>query len=241
MREWVVAVVLVAGCAREVTPTPQLEVSDAPAASAETPAVVESRSASPPDRKVQQPPPGFVVLTDAVPGAVLEVRYATANNFTGAPLPGYAPDTLWVHRRTGVALARVQASLAEAGLRLRVYDAYRPARASVAMLAWAEASGREELIHGGYVARHSNHARGNTVDVTLESTDGDVLDMGSAWDTFSVASHYASARGDAKTHRSTLRHEMMRAGFRPYDREWWHFTLPNPAGLPRLDVPYTNP
>lgn len=241
MRELVVvAVVLLVGYAREPTPSREAKVFDAPVP-VEVPAVVESPKAKAAELQAQEPPPDFVVLAEAVPGAVLEVRYATADNFTGAPLPGYTQDTLWVHQHTGAALAKVQASLAEAGLRLRVYDAYRPARASAAMVAWAQASGREDLIRGGYVARHSNHARGNTVDVTLESMDGEPLDMGSAWDTFSAQSHYASARGDAKGHRRTLRHEMMRAGFRPYDREWWHFTLPEPAGLPRLDVPYSGP
>ncbi len=186
-------------------------------------------------------PEGFVSLSEAVPGVVLDVRYATASNFTGAPLPGYVAGTLWVHRSTAAALARVQASLAEAGLGLRVYDAYRPARASEAMVAWAQASGRDALLREGYVARRSNHARGNTVDVTLQSADGELLDMGTAWDSFSTDSHYAAARGSPMLHRRTLRRAMMRAGFKPYAREWWHFTLPEPAGLPRLDVPYSRP
>lgn len=124
---------------------------------------------------------------------------------------------------------------------MRVYDAYRPARASGEMVAWARAAGRESLLRDGYVAGHSNHARGNTVDVTLESAQGELLDMGTAWDTFSAESHYAAARGDAKAHRKTLRRAMVQAGFKPYAREWWHFTLPEPAGLQRLDVPYGSP
>ncbi len=238
MREALAATLLLAvGCAREPAPPPVDEVVPV-----EPQPVVEPPKKRPPTPAVvRAPPSGFVVLPEAVSGVVLDVRYAGADNFTEAPLPGYAPGVLWVHRSTAAALRRVQASLADSGLRLRVYDAYRPARASEAMVAWAEASGREELLRGGYAARHSNHARGNTVDVTLESADGTPLDMGSAWDTFSPQSHYAAARGDAMVHRKTLRAAMTRVGFKPYAREWWHFTLPEPAGLPRLDTPYTIP
>lgn len=240
MRESLAAVfALTVGCVGEQTPPRAEEEFDAVRVEAQ--AVVEPAKERAPDPEVQEPPPGFVALSAAVPGVVLEVRYATANNFTGAPLPGYVPGALWVHRSTAAALARVQASLAEAGLRLRVYDAYRPARASEAMFDWARASGREALLREGYVARHSNHARGNTIDVTLETEAGELLDMGTPWDTFSPHSHYAAARGNAMAHRKTLRRVMTQAGFKPYAREWWHFTLPEPAGLLRLDVPYGSP
>jgi len=178
------------------------------------------------------------VLSEAVPDLRVDARYATEDNFTGAPLPGYRAGVLWAHRETADALANVQTELAEAGLSLRVYDAYRPRRASEAMVAWVNASGPEELLRDGYVARHSNHACGNTVDVTLESATGGALDMGSAWDTFDATSHYRAAKGDAMANRRRLRRTMMRAGFVPYDREWWHFTLPRSTRLPRLDVPY---
>ncbi len=177
-------------------------------------------------------------LREAVPDLRVDALYATADNFTGAPIPGYRVGVLWVHREAADALAEAQAELAEAGLRLRVYDAYRPRRASEAMAAWAEASGREDLLRDGYVARRSNHSRGNTLDVTLESAAGVALQMGSAWDTFDPTSHYRAARGEAMAHRRTLRRAMVRAGFVPYDREWWHFTFKSSARLPALDLPY---
>jgi len=238
MREPLIAVLVwTVACAAETTPRREAEVVEAVTPEAE--AARDLPRALRREPKPRETPPGFVVLPEAVPGVVLDVRYATADNFTGAPLPGYVAGTLWVHRSTADALARVQTSLTEVGLGLRVYDAYRPGRASDAMVAWAKASGRETLLREGYVARRSNHARGNTVDVTLQSAGGEVLDMGTAWDSFSTDSHYAAARGDAMLHRSTLRRAMTRAGFKPYAREWWHFTLPEPAGLPRLDIPYT--
>lgn len=230
------ALALMAGCADAPDPPTNLRARVEVRPKQE--AVEKSPQPRAPLPRVREPPEGFVSLSEAVPGVVLEVRYATANNFTGAPLPGYVVGVLWVHRGTARALAGVQAALVQSGLRLRVFDAYRPARASEAMVAWAQASGREELLRQGYVARRSNHARGNTLDVTLETATGEPIDMGTAWDSFSLDSHYAAARGEAMANRRTLRRAMVRAGFQPYAREWWHFTLPVPAGLPRLDVSY---
>lgn len=237
MRESFIALlVLTVACTREQARSQDGEAFDG-APPVEAAVVAESKSSAP-ELKPRDPPMGFVVLSEAVPGVVLDVRYATTDNFTGAPLPGYVPGVLWVHRSTAAALVNVQTSLAETGHRLRIYDAYRPDRASEAMVAWAEVSGQASLLRDGYLARHSNHARGNTVDVTLESAEGELLDMGTKWDSFSPMSHYAAVRGEARTHRRMLRHAMMRAGFKPYAREWWHFSLPEPAGLRRLDVPY---
>lgn len=237
MRELLFALfVLTVACTREQAPREEAAVpGGAPPVEA---AVLADPKPSAPPLKNRDLPAGFVVLSEAVPGIVVDVRYATADNFTGAPLPGYVPATLWAHHRTAAALVEASKSLGGTGHRLRVYDAYRPARASEAMVAWAEASGRASLLRDGYLARHSNHARGNTVDVTLESADGKLLDMGTEWDSFSPQSHYAAAQGEARAHRKMLRHAMMRAGFKPYAREWWHFSLPEPDGLRRLDVPY---
>ncbi len=185
---------------------------------------------------VSPPPPGFVSLADAVPGAVLDVRYATHDNFTGTPLPGYAEGTLWLHEDVARALAEVQASVERDGRRLRIYDAYRPVRASEAMVAWARAHGREALLRDGYIGRRSNHARGSTVDLTIDGPDGTPLDMGTDWDAFERGSHYAQAVGEPMENRRVLRRAMTAQGFRPYAKEWWHFSVPTTR--PRLDVPY---
>ena len=91
----------------------------------------------------------------------LDVRYATRNNFTGEPLPGYEAPRVLLRREASAALARVQARLRSGGLGLRVFDGYRPVRATLAMVDWAERTGRRELVDSGYIARRSRHNLGD--------------------------------------------------------------------------------
>ena len=82
-------------------------------------------------------PPGFVYLRDVDPSIAQEIRYAGADNFVGRPLPGYGAAECVLRRDAARALKQVQADLAPAGLGLKVYDCYRPARAVRAMAQWA--------------------------------------------------------------------------------------------------------
>jgi D-alanyl-D-alanine dipeptidase len=183
------------------------------------------------------PPPGFVDLAAAVPGVRLEIGYHGASNFTGAPLPGYGAPGAWLMGHVAEDLARIQRELAPRGLGLLVYDAYRPRRATHAMIHWAERNGRQDLLDG-YIARHSRHNVGATVDLTLVAVEtGRPLDMGTAWDTFTPASHTANAEGVALENRAVLHTSMVAHGWQPYSKEWWHFRFLAADGPPR-DVPY---
>ncbi len=167
----------------------------------------------------------------------VELRYGTADNFTGAKLPGYDANRLWLVAPAARALVEVQADLRARGLGLRVYDAYRPVRATREMVAWARRVDKWYLFQQGYIASHSKHNLGNTVDLTLiRLTDGRPLDMGTPYDTFSADAHTANATGEAAANRKILLDAMAAHGFRNYDQEWWHFTLPM-ASLKPLDVP----
>ena len=101
------------------------------------------------------------------PAILVDLRYATANNFTGAVLPGYQAQKALLRREAAQALARVEARLRTAGLGLRIWDAYRPLRATMAMVAWAESTGRTDLLDQEYIARRSRHNLGVAVDLTL--------------------------------------------------------------------------
>src|SRR5918912_1821747 len=156
---------------------------------------------------------------------IVDLRYATANNFTGAPLPGYEGNRALLRREAARALAAVQRRLAAEGLGLEIWDAYRPVRASVAMVEWTRRAGREDLLRDGYIASRSRHNLGVAVDLTLvDRRTGAALDMGTPFDTFSPAAHTANASGDAARNRERLRAAMGREGFVNYDQEWWHFT-----------------
>jgi zinc D-Ala-D-Ala dipeptidase len=170
------------------------------------------------------------------PSIRIDVRYATADNFTGAPLPGYEVPRVLLRPRAAESLVRVHRELRQQGLGLKIWDGYRPVRATLAMVAWAERTGNEWVLEQGYVARRSGHNRGNTVDLTLVRLDtGEELPMGTAYDEFSEAAHTANAVGEIRTNRQLLVGAMERAGWQNYTQEWWHFSLP--GNYAPLDVP----
>ena len=179
--------------------------------------------------------PGLVRLTDAAPTIREDIRYATADNFTGAALPGYEVPAALMRPDAAAALARVQERLRRQGYGLLVWDAYRPARASLAMVEYAETSGNEWLLDG-WVARRSNHNKGNTVDLTVVRLDsGAELDMGTPFDHFGEESVTANASGEVAANRRILLDAMRAEGFTNYAQEWWHFTHATDADP--VDVP----
>ena len=180
--------------------------------------------------------PALERVTAVAPGIIEDIRYATSANFTGAPLPGYEAPAALLRPAAAAALARVHGRLAGRGLGLLVWDAYRPVRATLAMVEWAERTGNEWVLDQGYVARRSNHNRGHTVDLTVvDAQTGMPLDMGTPYDHFGEASHTANATGVVLANRRILLDAMAAEGWSNYDREWWHFTLP--GDHEPLDIP----
>lgn len=178
----------------------------------------------------------LVDLRSLEPGIVVDLRYATPDNFTGAPLPGYFANRAQLRREAAAALARVQRRLREQGLGLKIFDAYRPARATQAMVDWTERANRTDLLRDGYIASRSRHNLGVAVDLTLiELASVRELDMGTPFDTFSEAAHTANASGQVSANRQLLKLAMEQEGFANYDQEWWHFsfTVSNPLRFDR--------
>ncbi len=123
-------------------------------------------------------PAGFVYLRDVAPSIAQDMRYATADNFTGKPVPGYEAAECVLQRPAAEALKRAQDAAQAQGHSLKVYDCYRPARAVRSFLAWAAAAedGRAKRYHPrlqksqlvpDYIAPQSGHSTGFAVDVTL--------------------------------------------------------------------------
>ncbi len=207
-------------------------------------------------------PPGFVDLADVAPDIVVDMRYAGADNFLGRPVRGYGAARCLLTREAARALAGVQNDLKASGLGLMVYDCYRPQRAVDDFVAWSRAPGaatnprhhpvvpKSELFQRGYIALHSGHSRGSTVDLTLVragarrrsatresdcrsiagpvAPDGSV-NMGTTFDCLDERAHTADSEAspEAQRNRTRLRDAMQRRGFVPYAKEWWHFTLAN--------------
>lgn len=165
---------------------------------------------------------------------IVDLRYATAANFLGrAVYPARA--TCLMLPVTAKKLRAAAESLKPFGLRLKVYDCYRPL--SVQWKMW------KLVPKPGYVAdprKGSNHNRGAAVDLTLAKTDGSELVMPTSFDTFSEASHQSYRGGSdvSRKNRDLLREKMVDAGFKPNPMEWWHFELPDAANYAVRDQPF---
>jgi D-alanyl-D-alanine dipeptidase len=134
----------------------------------------------------QSLPGGFVYLREIDPTIVQDIRYATSNNFVGRPLAGYHAGECVVKREVGLRLKRVQEELAKQKLSLKMFDCYRPARASLDMVKWSR-NGREtpaerrynpafsktDLFRLGYIAAYSGHSTGAALDLTLVDLTAD--------------------------------------------------------------------
>jgi D-alanyl-D-alanine dipeptidase len=173
----------------------------------------------------------------SAPGIRVELRYATRENFTGALLPGYEGNHAYLRRPAAMALARIERRAESEGLGLLVFDAYRPVRATEAMVEWTQRTGRIDLLRDGYIASRSRHNLGLAIDLTLvDLRAGAPLEMGTLFDTFSSAAHTAEATGVALANRRHLQRLMESEGFLNYDQEWWHYSyaIPNPVRFDRI-------
>jgi D-alanyl-D-alanine dipeptidase len=159
----------------------------------------------------------------------LDIAYATARNFTGAPI--YKRAAAYLHPEAAAALSRAIALAAALGLRLRIYDAFRPTEAQWKM--WNHTPDPEFLADP---RRGSPHSRGVAVDVTLLSRDGAALDMGTPFDSFRPQSHHAATDVpvEAQRNRFLLLGLMSAAGWDFYRNEWWHYQLFEPRRFPLL-------
>jgi D-alanyl-D-alanine dipeptidase len=189
--------------------------------------------------QAQERPVAFVDAATVVPGLVVDMRYVGADNFVGRPIDGYEKPTCLLTRQAANALADVARDIGGWGLKLKVFDCYRPKRAVAHFLRWAQAVNdvknksdyypdldKRQLFTDGYVATHSGHSRGSTVDLTLVGASGE-LDMGTRFDFLSPRSNTANPTVSVEAHRNRLMlaAAMSTHGFKPYGKEWWHFTL----------------
>lgn len=186
---------------------------------------------------------GFVLLSEAVPDVILEIRYYTTYNFVGDRIDGYEEPVAILTEEAAEALKEVSDELVSKGYRLKVFDAYRPQDAVNDFVNWANDGDdtrmkeyfypdleKDELFQKGYIAKYSGHSRGSTVDLTLfdMSTEKEV-DMGGTFDYFGIESHpdYNGVTDEQYSNRMILRDAMLAHGFKPVNTEWWHFKLEN--------------
>ncbi len=183
----------------------------------------------------------FAEISSEINDAAFDIRYYSPNNFTGHKIDGYKAPRAYLTKEALAALAVAAEDLRKQGYRLLIWDSYRPQKAVDNFVRWInnpEDEGdktfypdlqKSDLLAGRYIMEKSGHTRGSTVDLTIIEKDGDFVDMGGTFDLFSEISHpdYQDLTDEQKHNRQILRNAMIKAGFRPLDSEWWHFTLEN--------------
>ena len=175
----------------------------------------------------------LVNVQKILPSIVLDIRYATADNFIGRSL--YSAPLCFLQPETVRRLGNVQNALLRRKLGLKVFDGYRPL--SVTKIFW------EFLPDDRYCADPavgSKHNRGAAVDVTLVDETGRELVMPSGFDELNERAHrnFSDAPPQALQNRQILQEAMEMEGFLSLETEWWHFDDPDWESYPVLDLPF---
>ena len=188
----------------------------------------------------------FAEISTVIDDAAYDIRYFSPNNFTGNKIAGYKAPRAYMTKKALAALKIAADDLRKQGYRLLIWDSSRPQKAVDNFVKWINDPSdpgdksfypkleKSDLIARDYIMPKSGHTRGSTVDLTIIKKDGGFVDMGGTFDLFSEVSHpdYKKLTKKQKKNRKILRDAMVKAGFKPLDSEWWHFTL--------KDEPYTD-
>jgi CubicO group peptidase (beta-lactamase class C family)/D-alanyl-D-alanine dipeptidase len=178
----------------------------------------------------------LVELSTLDPTIKFDIRYATANNFLGAPV--YSQPRAFLQRPAAEALLRVQKNLKELGYGLLIHDAYRPWY--VTKIFW-DATPEDKRIFVADPAQGSRHNRGCAVDLSLyELATGKPIEMVGVYDEMSERSYagYPGGTSLQRWHREMLRHAMEEQGFLVYPFEWWHFDYADWKKYPILNLTF---
>ncbi len=212
--------------------------------------------ACPDDDPEEERPDDIVPLRTIASNILQDIRYAGRDNFLGARVSGYDSPQCLLTREAAHALMRAQSTLLRKGWQLKIYDCYRPQRAVQHFVRWAAKSeegtreryyptlSKPQLLEQAYIAACSGHSRGSTVDVGMipldfriprmtapacGTADAQAADMGTGFDCFDPRSYTDSkaVSNEQQLRRFILKSAMEAAGFKNYDKEWWHYTLVN--------------
>jgi D-alanyl-D-alanine dipeptidase len=193
-------------------------------------------------------PPGFIYLEQIDPSIIQDMKYFSHDNFIGRPIKGYEANKCILTIEAANHLKKIQHALKSQSLGLKVFDCYRPQTAVNDFISWSQDASDQKMkkefypninkadfFKLGYVAEKSTHTRGSTVDLTivhLHSHQAPAeMQMGTHFDFMDEQSHplTINVSKEARSNRLFLRDIMKQAGFEPYEKEWWHFTLKKEA------------
>lgn len=177
----------------------------------------------------------LVEINKYIPGIVLDIRYATSDNFMHRKM--YKQARAFARLPVVMALKDVEEDLKTRGLGIKIYDAYRPYAVTVKFY--------EETPDTNFVAdprKGSKHNRGCAIDMSLiDLKTGKELDMPTGFDSFSkkAGANYADLPKQEIANRELLKSVMAAHGFRVIATEWWHYDFNGWASYPLLDIPFS--
>lgn len=184
----------------------------------------------------QHPESRLVDIKQYIPDVVLDIRYASNNNFTHRKM--YPAARAFARLPVVLALKQIQEELRPHGLGIKIFDAYRPYAITVKFY--------DAVHNASFVAdprKGSKHNRGCAVDLTLVNLKtGKDLEMPTGFDSFSkeAASNYLDLPERIRANRKLLQDVMQAHGFREIPSEWWHFDFRGWSHYPLLDIPFSD-
>jgi D-alanyl-D-alanine dipeptidase len=183
------------------------------------------------ENKIIKEVSGLVRITDMDDKLVVDLRYATENNFTKKGI--YPSAVCLLQKATAEKLIKANKEFAKRGLRLKIWDAYRPVY--VQQIFW-DLVGDPRFVADP--KKGSKHSRGIAVDVTLVDKDGNEIEMPTGFDDFSVKasrSHKGNSK-EAQQNMEYLTEVMKRNGFVTISSEWWHYEDSDRDKYKELDI-----
>lgn len=226
MKKWMMCLLFslfLTGCGKEYILVTQPETTAEVTIAVTETATETLPSITVPQTEATLPEPGdedFVRILDYIPTATQELFYATDRNFTGQVI--YDFSDAYLRYGTVKKLMAVSADLAELGLRIKIWDSFRPVAAQFTL--W------EICPNPTYVANpnvgFSSHSRGNTIDLTLTDEAGNEITMPTGFDDFSAKADrdYSDCTREEADNAQILELIMEKHGFKGYQGEWWHFS-----------------
>ena len=186
-------------------------------------------------------PDDFVDIKKVIPEVIIDARYYSGENFVGRRIDGYLANKCYLRKETAFALKEAYLEIASENMTFKIFDCYRPQRAVDEFILWTkdiEDQSTKRLYYpnieksellGPYIAAKSGHSRGNTIDLTIASKQGDQfldMDMCSSYDLFDPISHTFNDLINPKqqSNRVHLKNVLEKYGFEYYELEWWHFS-----------------
>jgi D-alanyl-D-alanine dipeptidase len=188
------------------------------------------------EQTLRQHPEKEMIAVPSRSGLLLDLRYATKNNFVNKILYTEKPRETYLRKPVATALDGVLADLKKMGLGLKIFDAYRPY--FITSQLWKK---EPDSRYAADPAKGSGHNRGIAVDLSLiDLRTQQPLEMPTGFDNFSDSAHQDFIALEARViqHRNLLKQVMEKHGFIALATEWWHFSWPHPENYEVLDLSF---